>query len=277
MLTKIVDKISKISYHHSMIPIKDILTHFSVTVDETDVYLALLALGTANVTEIAKKIKKNRTATYFHVRKLVEKELVSIARQGRVLKFTAAPPAELAGRFDRLVTDFKSLVPQMEALKKAEIDMPRVEVSESRSGYLKIYDEISSLPFGEEFIVIEGKDALNDELKLLTDAEWNLFFTRIIDRKIRTRLLLTSGSLESPRRNLSEENYKLIDKREMQTRYVGEDVLPIKNMVIAYGNTLAYLFPETNLVMTVRHKGIVDSFKATFEALFSIAKPHLWK
>jgi len=59
-----------------MIPIKDILTHFSVTVDETDVYLALLALGTANVTEIAKKIKKNRTATYFHVRKLVEKELV---------------------------------------------------------------------------------------------------------------------------------------------------------------------------------------------------------
>jgi sugar-specific transcriptional regulator TrmB len=257
-----------------MMPAKEILTHFSVTADETDVYLALLALGTANVTEIAKKIKKNRTASYFHVRKLVEKELVSIAKQGRVLKFTATPPDELAGRFDRLVTDFKSLVPQMEALKKAETETPRVEVSESRSGYLKIYDEISSLPIGEEFIVIEGKDALNDELKLLTDAEWNTFFKRIIDRKIRTRLLLTAGSLDLPKRNLSADNYKLLDERQIQTRYVGEDILPIKNMVIAYGNTLAYLFPETNLVMTVRHKGIVDSFKATFEALFGIAKPH---
>jgi len=255
-----------------MVPAREILTHFSVSDEEADIYLALLGLGTANVTEIAKRIHKNRTATYFHIRKLIEKNLIAETKQGRLLNFTAAPPAELAGRFDRLTTDFKSLVPQLEALKKSNDDTPRIEVSESRAGFLRIYGEISSLPESDTFFCIEGTKGLVEELGLLNDTEWHDFFNRIVERKIKTKLILTEESAELPTQKLSQANRTLMTKREMDIRTLPEAVLPIKNLAFAYGNTVAFLFPDTKLAMTVKHQGIADSYKAMLGALHSLGE-----
>jgi len=260
--------------YRCMVPIKRTLTNFSISEDEADVYLALLKLGTSTVTEIAKKIQRNRTATYFHVNKLVTKNLIFESRQGRLLKFTAVPPAELAARFDRLTTDFKSLVPQLEALKKIEVETPRVEVAESRAGYFKIYDEISSLPEGSTFFAIEGVEALQSEFTLLTNEEARIFYSRIIERQIETKLIITEEGVQIPKERLTKENLELLKKRKLDARTHPESILPFQGLSLLYGNTVAYLFPKTNLVMTIRHQGIADSFTAVFDALFMLGKKY---
>lgn len=257
-----------------MASMKDILKQFSVSEDEAEIYLALLKLGTASVSEIAKKIQKNRTATYFHINKLLEKNLLHESKQGRALMFTATEPSELAERFDRLTTDFKSLVPQLEALKKAEIETPRVEVTESRAGYYKVYDEISSLPEGSTFLAIEGVTALKNELSLLTNEETKNFYSKMIARNIEVKLIITEQAAQIPNKFITKDNLALLRQRKLEARTHPESTLPFQGLTLMYGNTVAHLFPETNLVITMKHQGIADSFKATFEALFKLGKPY---
>ncbi len=252
---------------------KELLTRFSVTDEEADIYLALLKLGAATATEISEKAKKQRTATHFHLKKLVDRDLVCLTKRGRTFVFNAIAPSELAARFDRATTDFKSIVPQLEALQKIEGDAPRVNVTESRAGYFKVYDEISSLPVGSTFYAIEGAQALHNELKLLTHDETNLFFTRIIERGIVTKLILTEEALHIPSELIPKENFELLKKRILHVRTHPEKALAFQGLSIMYGNTVAHLFPETNLVITIQHDGIASSFKATFDALFAQGTP----
>jgi sugar-specific transcriptional regulator TrmB len=253
---------------------KELLTHFSVTDEEADIYLALLKLGASTATEVADKTKKQRTATHFHLKKLVDKDLVRLTKRGRTFVFGAIAPSELAARFDRATTDFKSMVPQLEALQKIEGDAPRVQVTESRAGYFKVYDEISSLPEGSTFLVIEGADALRNELTLLTNEEAKNFFTKIIERGIQTKLILTEEAQQIPSQMITSENYNLLKKREIDVRTHPESILPFQGLSLMYGDTVAYLFPQTNLVVTIKHKGIADSFKATFDTLFRFGKEY---
>lgn len=164
---------------------KELLTHFSVTDEEADIYLVLLKLGASSATEIADKGKKRRTAMHFHLKKLVDKGLVLLTKKGRTFMFTAVAPSELAARFDRVTTDFKSLVPELESLQKNEDESPRVQVTESRAGYFRIYDEISSLPEGSTFYAVEGAEALRNELSLLTPEAARHFYTKMVERNMR--------------------------------------------------------------------------------------------
>ncbi len=251
---------------------KELLIQFSLTEDEAEIYLGLLKLGKTTVTELAKKIKKNRTATYFHVNKLVEKNVVRQSNVGRVLWFTAVGPSELAQRFDKLVTDFKSVVPQLEALQKIEVDQPRVQITESRAGFGNIYDEISSLPEGSTVLAMEGVLAMKNEFTLLTSEQTKKFYERMIERKIGVRLIMTTKAAMVLNTVMNEENRELLKQRILDIRVYDEMILPFHGLSLIYGDTLAQLFPETNLVVTIKHQGTADSFKAMFEGLFANGK-----
>ncbi len=257
-----------------MVSPKELLTHFSVTDEEAEIYLALLKLGASTATEISIKAKKNRTATHFHLKKLVDKDLIQLTKRGRTFVFSAVAPAELASRFDRATTDFKSMVPQLEALQKIEGEAPRVQVTESRAGYFKVYDEISSLPEGSVFLAIEGAEALRNELTLLTNEETKDFYSKIISRNIETKLIITEEATQIPNQMITEENLHLLKKRQLDIRTYPESTMPFQGLSLMYGDTVAYLFPQTNLVVTIKHQGIADSFKATFDTLFLFGKEY---
>lgn len=253
---------------------KEILKQFSLTDEEVDVYVGLLKTGPAGVTDIAKKIKKNRTAVYFHMSKLVEKGVIRQTQKGRALMFRAVAPRELAERFDKLTTDFKSIVPQLEALQRAEGDAPQIHVTESRSGYYKVYDEISSLPEGSTFFAIEGAVALKNELTLLSSEETKNFYTKIIARNITAHVVMTDEAASIPSTSMSQENIDLLRQRKLSIKTYPKSILPFQGLSLLYNDTVAYLFPETNLVITIKHPGIADAYRKTFEALFKGGKEY---
>lgn len=256
---------------------KEILKQFSLTDDEADVYLGLLKTGPAGVTDIAKKIKKNRTAVYFHINKLVEKGVILQTKQGRTLNFSAVAPSTLAERFDKLTTDFKSIVPQLEALQRTEKDAPQIHITESRAGYAKVYDEISSLPEGSTFLAIEGATAFKNELTLLSNEETTNYYKKIIARSIHARAIITDEAAGVPYTSATQENLELLQKRSIHMRTYPESILAFQGLSLMYGNTVAYLFPDTNIVLTIKHQGIADSYKATFDALFAGGKDYQYR
>lgn len=259
--------------------VKTILCEFAFSEFEIDIYLAVLALGPAGIIDVAKKIGKNRTAVYFHIKNLLQKGILKEARKGKRVRFVAMPPAEMADHFSKITTDFRSLVPQLESLFRVEKEVPLIEVTESAKGYFKVYDEISSMPIGSTFRVLEGKKALIAEFALLTEEEWRIFFTRTAERKIETRGIFTKESLRVPQQALSSDNFKNIGERIWHLRTLPEEALPFQQLLFIYGEKIAFLFPDTALVVTIQHKDIATSLAAVFDGLYSFAQiiPHGWK
>lgn len=253
--------------------IKNILSHFSLSESEADLYLAVLSLEAAGVSDIAHKIGKNRTAVYFHIKNLLAKGMIKETRKGKRFSFVAVPPKELAERFDRLTTDFKSLVPQLEALRKIDSETPAIEINESKRGYKKVYDAISALPTGSYFRILEGRTALHAELDLLAEEHWQTFFSRVVERKIETKALFTEESLSVPRKVLGTDVLKKLEERVWHIRTLPEEKLPFQQLLLIYGSTVAFLFPETALVMTVQHSGMAQSLVSLFDTLYQFSRP----
>lgn len=262
----------RLGYMSLQTEVKTIFSHFGRSPIEAETYLAALALGSGTATQIAQKTGEGRTKVYFHIKKLVEEGLLRESRKGQRQIFVPLPPSELAARVSRWATDLRSLVPQLESMQKAAAATPIIEVSESRAGYFHVYDEVSSMPNGSFFRVLQGKASLEQELKLLDNETWNTFFTRIVDRDIKTFGLFTKECWGIPKQMLSPENYERMKKRAWDLAIMPESTLKMQQLMFIYQNKVAFLFPETALVMTITHQGIADVLGAAFDALHSFGE-----
>lgn len=247
--------------------IKTIFVHLGRSAIEAETYLAALSLGSGTATQIAQKTGEGRTKVYFHVKKLVRDGLLKESRKGQLQIFIPIAPSELSGKVSKWATDLRGLVPQLEAAQKASAETPMIEVSESRTGYFKVYDEISSMPIGSSFRVLQGKESMEQELKLLSHETWSIFFSRIVDRTISTNALFTKECQNVPRDLLSAENFERMQTRKWNIALMPESILKMQQLMFIYQNKVAFLFPETALVMTITHQGIADILGATFDAL----------
>ncbi len=252
--------------------VKTIFTHLGRSTIEAETYLAALSIGSGTAAQIAQKTGEGRTKVYFHIKNLVLEGILKESRKGQRQIYVPLPPRELANIVGKWATDLRSLVPQMEAMQKSAVEMPLIEVSESRAGYFRVYDEVSSIPEGSSFRVMVGKEAIEQELKLLDQDAWNTFFTRIVGRKIKTVGIFTKESMAAPQQHLSPENYEYLNKRIWDLVVMPESVLNLQKLMFIYQNKVAFVFPETALVMTITHQGIADVLGATFDALHSFGE-----
>lgn len=252
--------------------IDEILKVFALTDVESKIYLSALGMEKPAVAQIAKKVGLNRTAAYHHINHLLEKGFLRQTRKGTVVQLIAVPPSELAERFDRITTDFKSLVPQLESLQKISRETPIIEIKESRLGYAEVYEELSSLPEGATFRVLEGSKAMKKELHLLTESELNKFFRRTAERKIITRAVFTEESIDILNKELTDKNFATLRTRIWQLKSLPASLLPFQQLMFMYGEKTAFMFPESSLVMTIKHKDIAEAMLAMFEGLFNFSK-----
>ncbi|MDD5671322.1 MAG: helix-turn-helix domain-containing protein [Candidatus Omnitrophica bacterium] len=251
----------------------ELLQHFSLSPQEAELYLLLLKQGASNVSNLAHLQKKNRAAVYFHLDHLLQRGLVKETRVGRRAEYVAMPPKELGVLLERWTTDFKSLIPELESLQRAERDKPIIEVIESSAGMKRIYDEITVQPEGSDFLVLEGKSALRGETRLMANREWESFFRRIVERKILTRAVFTKESMEIPRRYLTEENKKIFRARRWELRSLPEATLPFEHLMMIYGDKAAFYIAESKLLFTLKHPGIVGMLRVMFDTIHKIAQP----
>lgn len=248
---------------------------FDLSDSEAEIYLAAISLEKPSASDIAKKLGKQRTAVYFHMKNLLDKGILRKTQKGKLLRFLPLLPSELAATFEHWTTDFKSFVPQLEKIRTIDEETPLISVTESHKGYYQIYDELSSLPRKSVFRVIEGRTAMTQELHLLSDQEVGTFFQRVVERGIETRAIFTEESLKVFQQETSRENYELISqKRIWHLRTLPEEMIPIRQVAFVYGTKVAVLFPEPSLVITIQHRGMAEIFRVIFDALFQCAQPN---
>lgn len=253
--------------------INNILRSFSFSEAESEIYTATLKLKKAGVSEIAKKAGMGRTVTYFHIKNLLEKKVLRQSKKGSKIFVSPIPPAELAERLQNEVSDFKTLLPQLESLGNIENDMPQIEVMESNAAFQKIYDEVIHMPIGSSWKVIEDRSGAEAEMKLLNNEYWNKFFSQMAERKIVTKAIFTKELLSDIKGSITPENYAILDSRPWEIHTLPEASMPIKGLFLLYNEKLSFLFPDVALTITIKHPSLFHLLDTMFETIYSLSQP----
>lgn len=274
MLNNFVDNIPKWCYNgvKHMEKLNEILKNFSFSQAESGLYAAALKLKKAGISEIANKAGMGRTVAYFHIKNLLEKKVLKQTKKGSKLLISPIEPSELAERLQKEVSDFKTLIPQLESLGKAENEIPQIEIQDSNIAFRKIYDEVINMPIDSTWKVIEDRNGAEAEMKLLDNEYWNHFFSQMVERKIITKAIFTDELLSDINSSITPENYGILKNRKWNVRKISASALPIKNFVLLYNNKLSFMFPEISLTITIRHIALFNLFDTLFETIFSFSE-----
>jgi len=252
--------------------INQILKNFSFSEHESELYVAALSLEKATISKIAEKAGMGRTAAYFHIKNLLKRNVLRQIKKDKIIMISPIPPVELAEKLQREVGDFKTLLPQLEALGDIENEVPQIEIQESRMAFEKIYDEVIHMPVESVFKVIEDRKGAQAEMKLLTDAYWKKFFSQMAERRILTKAIFTKELLSDIEGSIKPENYDILGKRMWDIRALPEKSMPIKSLVVLYNKKISFLFPEISLTITIRHSALFNLIDTLFEMIFSFAE-----
>lgn len=252
---------------------KQVLVRFGLHSIEIDCYLALLSLGSGTVSDVAKRIEKNRSLVYFHLRHLKDRGFIEESRRKRILRYVPKSANEVLAIIQGWTDDFRVQIPLLESLGRIQKETPTIEVQESKQGFYGILREISQLPNGSTWRVMEGRTAMHGEINLLSQQEFEQWFRWMVAKRIKTKGIFTDTSLTAVPSGFSPANQDLIKKRIWDVRVVPERVLPFQDILCIYGDTVSFVFPDTQLTVSVKHQRISQALQIMFDGLFNQGKP----
>lgn len=228
--------------------------------NEAKVYLALLKIGNASITELSQKSKVERTLVYGVIEKLMKKGLVSSVVKINKKYFEPADPQKILDLIKEKEKIIERVLPQLKEL----------------------YESVEKKQEVHHFKGEEGAKTILEILLKEDDREWLIFGTtgktseilpyyliqfhrKRIEKKMRFKAIYSEESLERAKvvKKLKFSEVKLLPKEYMTPTHIS-----------IIGNKIGIiLWSEEPLGILIESKEIAESFRNYFKLLWKIAKP----
>lgn len=252
------------------------LSRFGLSQQEIDLYTATLALGTPTAGEISRNTGLQRTLVYFHLNELIKKHFVVELKKGKIKRFQAVAPKEVAERFQRWTTDVFSIVPELESLQTIDEETPRISVHDFATMHYEHYNELASMPEGSEFRVIQSKKSADLDFKSFKEGEFKQIMQRMVERNIMTRAIFTDDFIDSAHEQIGNDVYAIFKQRNWQLRAVNPDRFDFEEMMI-HQDKVTFLLTDVGIIVRIQHKRIARAMTAMFDALWLTGHPRTFK
>jgi len=236
---------------------EQILKDLGLSDKEVIVYIALLSLGQSTVNAIAKNSRLNRVTCYDVLKYLQEKGLVSYVIKSGVKYFEAAEPRKLLGDLQEKQAKVKSIMSELEALKKSVKEKPNIEMFESLAGLKTVLEDV----------IKEGKECWFIADPIFMDS-LEFYFPHFIREKRKLGMFSRVITLDCKRMR----QYKAKNPRKyVDLRFIQESLPTTK---IIYGNKVATLTfeKENSIGIIIENKQIADTERKLFELLWKQAR-----
>ncbi|PIZ75471.1 hypothetical protein COY05_03865 [Candidatus Peregrinibacteria bacterium CG_4_10_14_0_2_um_filter_38_24] len=224
------------------------LVEFGLSEKEAKVYLALMELGEASVTDIARKARVTRTNTYHLLGALLSYGLVVGEQGDSKTMFRAQKPEKLLNfvreKMHKAANSYReaeSLMPEFQSLYRDPEQKTKIRYFDGVEGIMSIYD-----------------DTLTTKSKILSystsedkDAALPGFFGEYYEKKakkgIETESFVTESGLTK------EQNAKMLPER-----------FAISSEINIYDNKVAVISLKEKTGFIVEGKEVADTFKKMF-------------
>lgn len=244
------------------------LIEFGLSEKEAEVYLALLELEIAVVSEISKTANINRSSTYVVLESLKRKGLVSVSGDKKVQRYVATSPEMLsfeaqnkAKKAEDIRNKIGNIVPELKALHKDTKHRPVVRMYEGKQGLINVFED--SLNSKEKIMRVASN--LENVSKILSRSYLTNYVLRRInlgikmygihpDTKIEQHLIKVSPKFDEPML-ISQKKYRLLADTAI------------------WDNKIGYMSSEKGgFCISIESKGMSDVMKNIFDLAYEEAK-----
>lgn len=239
-----------------------VLKNTGLSEKEAQVYLALLALGQASVTEVARRANLKRPTVYLALAELELLGLVSTTKKGKRTVYSAAHPRRL-GEMARLRSSrVEEVLPQLLALSSVAGSKPTIQVFEGEKGVDLVYRDLyESLGRKEEVLFFADTTYLQER-----------FPAALVNYKKVMRTLSRPRVRELNLDNEAGRAWAADMTRLMRGNpHYGHRLLPATFALGAtdtmiFGSTVAlFCFSKEIFVVTIESAEIANTLRALFE------------
>jgi len=239
-------------------PLESELKKIGFSDKEAKVYLALIELGEAPVQIIGQKAKVNRATTYVILESLKKQGIVSTVEKGKKTNFVAENPSSLLRKFatehettEQKEKEFKTALPELEALFNLSADKPRVRYFEGEDGMRALREDIIASGV-KEVLDIYPRD---ETVGLYSHKENQDFFKKRTSGNITIRAIYTSE--DGPVANFITPG---------ERRFVPKNKFPFSADISIYGSRVAITtLRGKHITVIIENKEISDTMRLVFE------------
>ncbi len=125
------------------------LENLGISPKECKVFLAVLAQGKSNLSQVAKKAGIKRTSVYQYINSLLQKGLVFKTTDRKRVLYSAIDPQKITGvlekekgEIEKRIKNVEKIIPELKSLYSITSNRPKVSYYESKEGIREVYEEI---------------------------------------------------------------------------------------------------------------------------------------
>lgn len=234
---------------------KDSLISLGLSVQEADVYVALLKYDGVSASVLAHDIGMKRTTVYAILKNLTEKGFSSVYYRRGKRVFHAQKPHKIASLVEQKLKSFNEAIPFFESMDRAQSQKLGLRFIESKKELESFYNEVLIDYKNKEYRIIGSTPAWES-----IDPEYFVKFRENRAKaNIHTRLLLTSESKDD-----SPTDEDLLRQVRFLPRQYG-----FKSTLDIFDDKVIIVSPElSSLAVIVAVPAMVDIFNSIFEMLW---------
>jgi len=239
------------------------LQDFGLSNKEACVYLSLLEMGTAVVSEIAKKAHINRSTTYVLLESLAKQGLVSISINNGIRLYTPASPdrivqlaEESVQKYSRLVEVGYDLLPELKSMYAGVGTKPRVQFFEGIEGIKTAFED-----------TLNSKGAIRaytsfDDTEELIPGYYPMYYERRAAKNIPIKLFSPDTAHARDRAKHNKEELR-------QSVLLPEKDYAFSSEINIYNNKVAFMAVREKFAIIIESKEIADGFKKMFDVAWN--------
>lgn len=231
-----------------------LLKKLGLTSEQSQIYLALLTLGQANVTDIARTIGMHRPMIYHHLPALLEQGLISQSSQGKRKVFIAESPEHLVDVVKRFSEELQTALPDLVSAYHGH-QQPMIRYFPGAEGIRSAYEDLlRTVKKGD--VVYRYESPL--DRKRYAKYQPREYADRILQGREIEWFIITNDVTRKTKR--LERLYKTVPLGESEFRY------DISQFI--YANKVSFIDYQNEVASIIESPTFADFQRKIFKLLF---------
>ncbi len=230
----------------------DSLRESGLTGNEAKVYLELIKKGELPANQIAKNISMDRTLTYTILNNLIDKGMISYVIKENKKYFISSDPENLLNNIKKQEIIAMNTISELKKIQKIIPEQEEITIYEGKKGLRTLLNEMSKSKNIYSFGATgKAYDTLYESPHILKD---------MIKKNIKSKIIFAK----------EYNKHQLIQNKNIESRYL--EIKSEATTTILDDKVTIHIIREKPLILIIKNKKIVESYKEHFNILWLNAK-----